>query len=76
MGISIKNLDSSEHDRSFPDNPVLALRLKCPGSPVIVNRKNSMIFTDRKIKRGDFLEAIAIKDSEEMETTDSEPRSG
>jgi hypothetical protein len=35
-----------------------------------------MIFTDRKIKRGDFLEAIAIKDSEEMETTDSEPRSG
>jgi len=43
---------------------------------MIINRKNSMIFTDRKIKKDDFLEAIAIKDSEEMETTDSEPRSG
>jgi len=76
MGISIKNLDSSEHDCSFPDNPVLALRLKCPGSPVIVNRKNSMIFTDRKIKRGDFLEAMAIKDRKKRKQLIQRTRSG
>jgi len=39
MDVSIKNLDPSERDCFFPDNPVLAPRLKCPESPVIVNQK-------------------------------------